>query len=105
MVFYYKQPGRGIFLSPVLIDLCFYLVPLTLHSDRVDLNIKHNETPQLIQLEIHPELFCFAKFLFVLHVSLLFRDHFPAQQAFEFPDEGVVEHELHPCTAHTHFQM
>ena len=80
-------------------------MPLTLHSDRVDLDVKHNEAPQLIQFKVHPEFFSFAKFLFGLHVSLLFRDQFPAQQAFEFPDEGVMEHKLHPCAAHAHFEM
>ena len=80
-------------------------MPLALNGNRVNFDVQHDETPELIQLEIHPELFCLAKFLFALHVSLLFGDQLPAQQGFEFPYEGVVEHELHPRAAYAHFKM
>jgi hypothetical protein len=36
-----------------------WLFPLALHGHRVDLDVEHNETPQLIKLEAHPELFRF----------------------------------------------
>ncbi len=46
------------------------LFPFALHGNRVNLEIQHDETPQLIQFEVHPELFGFGKFL--LHFVLLF---------------------------------
>jgi hypothetical protein len=35
------------------------LLPLALYGDGVDLDVQHNETPQLIEFEVHPELFRF----------------------------------------------
>ena len=65
-------------------------------------DIQHNEAPELIQLEVHPKFIARGDF----HVCLLlFGDDFPAGQGFEFPDEGVVEHKLHPRARHAHFHV
>ena len=34
-----------------------WLLPLALNGDGVYLDIEHNEAPELINLEVHPELF------------------------------------------------
>ena len=36
-----------------------WLLPLALYSDRVYLDVEHNETPELIEFVIHPEFFRF----------------------------------------------
>jgi hypothetical protein len=75
------------------------LSPFALHGNRVNLYIQHDEAPQLVEFEVHPELFGFREFFLCVHDVLLFRDQLPAEQAFEFPDESVMKHELHPCAA------
>jgi len=48
------------------------LLPLALDGDGVDLDVQHDEAPELVEFEVHPELFGFREFL--LHFSLLFGD-------------------------------
>ena len=36
---------------------CLELLPLALYGDGVDLDVEHNETPELVELAVHPELF------------------------------------------------
>ncbi len=38
------------------IKLVEFLFPLARHSNRVDLDVKYDEEPQLIELKVHPEL-------------------------------------------------
>jgi len=104
IVAYYKRTSRGN-IPRLAFHYFLALVPLALNGNCINFDVQHNEAPKLIQLEVHPKLFRLAKFLFALHVSLLFGDQLPAQQGFEFPDEGVMEHELHPCAAYAHFEV
>ena len=57
---YTLQPSNFQLVTRNLISL----VPLALHSDCINLDVQHDEAPELIQLEVHPELFRFGKFLF-----------------------------------------
>ena len=38
-------------------------------------------------------------------LGLLFRDDGPAGAGFKLPNECVMEHELHPCAADSHFEV
>ena len=75
------------------------LFPLALNGNYVDFEVKHNETPQLIELIVHPELFRFGEFLLHVHDLLLFGNQFPTEVALELPEESVMKHELHPRAA------
>jgi hypothetical protein len=44
-------------------------MPLALDGDGVDFYVEDDEAPELVEFEVHPELFGFREFL--LHVSLL----------------------------------
>ena len=48
---------------------CPTLAPLALDGYRVDLDVQHDETPELIGFEVHPELFGLGEFLFGLHAD------------------------------------
>ena len=78
---------------------CLLLLPLTLHSYRVHFDVEHDEPPQLVELEVHPELFRVREFFLCVHGTLLLGDQFPAEVGFELPDESLVKHKLHPGAA------
>ena len=73
------------------------LFPLALNSHRINFDVQNNKPPKLVQLKIHPKFFRSREFL--VHEMLLFGDQGPAGAGFEFPDECVVKHELHPSAA------
>jgi hypothetical protein len=43
------------------------LPPLALDGDSVNFDVQNNKPPELVEFEIHPKFFRFAKFLFALH--------------------------------------
>jgi hypothetical protein len=38
-------------------NACLVLPPLALHGYGIHFDVKYNETPQLVELEVHPEHF------------------------------------------------
>jgi hypothetical protein len=51
-----------------------FLLPLALHGNCIHLDVEHDEAPQLVELEVHPELFRIREFLLRIHGLLLIRE-------------------------------
>ena len=83
----------------------FVLRTLAVINSSQDLDVQHNETPELIGFEFHPKFISRCDLHVSLLILVLFGNDLPAWQGFEFPYKSVMEHEFHPRPRQTHFHV